>query len=350
MKKFLSLVTGLLITLQTSCAHNSIPELKSQEIKIETTTTTKPEVKTVTTKTSVETVTTEVKTSEIQTTVENEIVAEPETIKGMTLDTSTKKQGEFFHVIIKGLEDKPTVWFNSKSYPVFEIPDTQKWNFISGKTHNHLYRGLIPVENMTKPGTYSVLARAEGFEARETVVIEDNMKPISKITLSNSKSSIYASQKELDIVGSSLKHKSEKKLWNGKFIYPSSAPKSSPFGVKRSYNGAPVSSYHKGLDFAADKGAPVVAPADGKVVAVGKADDGFNVHGNTIILDHGHGVTSIYMHLSKIEVTKAQDVKAGEKIGEVGHTGISTGPHLHWGVYLSGVSTDPELFVKQSVL
>jgi murein DD-endopeptidase MepM/ murein hydrolase activator NlpD len=348
MRKLFALVIGLLITTQTSCANDtasSVPELKSQEITIKTKT-----VKTTEVETKNPTETKEVKEIVVTSPVENEIIVQPEESKRMTLDSNTKKQGEFFQVVIRGLKEKPTIWFNAKSYPVFEIPDTTQWNFISGENQNHLYRALIPVENLTKPGTYSVLARADGFEAREQVVIEDNMKPISKITLSSSKSTIYATQKELDIVGTSLKKLSDKKLWSGKFIYPSNAPKSSPFGVKRSYNGGPADSYHKGLDFAANKGAPVVAPADGKVVAVGKADDGFNVHGNTIILDHGHGVTSIYMHLSKINVTKAQDVKVGEKIGEVGHTGISTGPHLHWGVYLSGVSTDPELFVNNSIL
>jgi murein DD-endopeptidase MepM/ murein hydrolase activator NlpD len=338
MKFLLILITGLLITLQTSCANNtasSVPELKGQTVTVEA---------------KVTTDTIEVETIDLKAPVENEIVVQPQETKTMSLDAATKKQGEFFQVFIRGLSEKPTVWFNSKSYPVFEIPDTQQWSFISGENNNHLYRALVPVENMTKPGSYSILARAKGFEGRQAVSITDNMKPISKITLSSSKSAIYATEKELNIVGKGLKELTDKKLWDGKFIYPSTAPKSSPFGVKRSYNGGPVDSYHKGLDFAADKGAPVVAPADGKVIVVGKADDGFNVHGNTIILDHGHGVTSIYMHLSKIDVTKAQDVKTGEKIGEVGHTGISTGPHLHWGVYLSGVSTDPELFVINSIL
>ena len=326
MKKLLSLGLAIVISTQALMADEA-----TLATKPEATTTSVPEVA-------------------VKAPVENEVVVQPKEVKKMTLDTNVKKQGEFFHVMIRGLKEKPTVWFNSKSYPVFELPDTQQWNFISGNNRNHLYRALIPVENMTKPGTYSVLARAEGFEAREQVTIEDNNKPISRITLSNSKSQIYASQKELNTVGKGLKTKTDKKLWSGKFIYPSNAPKSSPFGVKRSYNGGPVDSYHKGLDFAADKGAPVVAPADANVIAIGKADDGFNVHGNTIILDHGHGVTSIYLHLSKIDVHRAQDVKAGEKIGEVGHTGISTGPHLHWGVYLSGTSIDPELFVKNSVL
>ena len=280
---------------------------------------------------------------------ENEVIFEAEEKTTMTLDANVKKQGDFFYVVVRAAKEKPRLWFNSKEYPLFEIPNRKKWNLIIGKNENHMYRALIPVENMTKPGKYSILAKLSEWEQREYVEVKDNELPISKITLSSSKSNIYGTPKEYNAVGSGLKTRTDKKLWHGKFILPSAAPKSSPFGVKRSYNGGPVNSYHKGLDFAADKGSPVVAPADGKVAVIGKADDGFNVHGNTVILDHGHGVTSIYMHLSKIDVHRAQDVKVGEKIGEVGHTGISTGPHLHWGVYLSGTSVNPELFVERSV-
>ena len=116
--------------------------------------------------------------------------------------------------------------------------------------------------------------------------------------------------------------------------------------MKRSYNKGPVDSYHKGLDFAGKMGSPVFAPADGKVALTGLEKDGFQVHGNTILIDHGHALSSIYLHLSKIDVKKGDMVTKGQKIGEVGHTGISTGPHLHWGTYLYGTSVDPELFVK----
>jgi len=119
--------------------------------------------------------------------------------------------------------------------------------------------------------------------------------------------------------------------------------------VKRSYNNGPLDSYHKGLDFAAGTGSPVLAPAAGKVVTVGYEKEGFVVHGNSVILDHGHGITSIYMHLNTVDVKVGDLLKAGDKIGTVGHTGISTGPHLHWGVYAHGTSTDPEQFVASPI-
>lgn len=318
MKKFITFITGIFMSFQSIFANEVV--------------TTSTEIKT---------------NTQTQAPIENELAIKAEEIRTLKIDSNKKKQGDFFYVTLDGFKEKPTVWFNEKEYPCYEIIEPQ--TSIESTIQKQIYRALIPVENMTKPGTYSVLAKSGDWEKKESVTILDNNKPISRITLSDSKSQIYATEKELEIVGSSLKTLTNKKLWNGKFVYPSSARKSSPFGVKRSYNGGPVDSYHKGLDFAANQGAPVTAPCDGKVVAIGKVEDGFNVHGNTVILDHGHGVTSIYMHLSKINVTKAQDVKVGEKIGEVGHTGISSGPHLHWGVYLSGVSTDPEQFVQKSI-
>jgi murein DD-endopeptidase MepM/ murein hydrolase activator NlpD len=257
-----------------------------------------------------------------------------------SLDATTKKQGEFFVALVEGSSKKPRVWFNTREFPVFEIEQ---------KESTKIFRALIPVETMTEPGRYSVLAQVGDWEEKIFVEIKDNGKGIQHITLDDSKSGLTATAKELNEVGSGLRANSNKKLWQGKFTYPSPAPRSSPFGVKRSYNKGPVNSYHKGLDFAGEQGSPVYAPSEAKVVLIGFEKDGYAVHGNTIILDHGHSVTSIYMHLSKITVKAGDEVKQGDKLGEVGHTGISTGPHLHWGVYLSGISVEPELFVAKEI-
>lgn len=274
----------------------------------------------------------------------------------LELNTNSLKQGEFFEAHIIGADKTPRVWFNSREFSVFEIsnPEAEEWKSVdpnkAPKPASKIYRVLIPVENMTKPGPYSVLARLGDWEERIPVEIKDNGKGVSRITLPPDKDEITATEYELSKIGPGLRYLSYGKLWQGKFIYPAKAPKSSPFGVKRSYNGGPIDSYHKGLDFAGNTGDPVYAPADGTVVVAGLEKDGFRLHGGTIILDHGHAVTTIYMHLSKIDVKEGDKVTQGQKIGEIGHTGISTGPHLHWGVYLHGISTEPELFVKREVL
>jgi murein DD-endopeptidase MepM/ murein hydrolase activator NlpD len=267
-----------------------------------------------------------------------------------SLDSATKKQGEFFSAIIRGAEKKPRIWFNTREFSVFEIDDPEpEKSSEQVKKPDKVFRALIPVENMTEPGRYSILAKQADWEEKIFIEVKDNGKGVQQITLDESKSTLTATAKELNEVGAGLRASTGDKLWQGKFIYPSPAPRSSPFGVKRSYNKGPINSYHKGLDFAGEHGSPVYAPSDAKVVVVGYEKEGYAVHGNAIILDHGHSVTSIYMHLSKINVKLGDKVKQGDKIGEIGHTGISTGPHLHWGVYLSGISVEPELFVAKEV-
>jgi murein DD-endopeptidase MepM/ murein hydrolase activator NlpD len=117
----------------------------------------------------------------------------------------------------------------------------------------------------------------------------------------------------------------------------------SPFGTRRSYNGGPFNSYHAGQDFGAPAGVTVTAPAAG-VVAFAEP---LEVRGNAILLDHGHGLFTGYWHLSELLVAPGQQVAAGDLIGLVGNTGLSTGAHLHWEMRISGVAVDPMQFVEE---
>jgi murein DD-endopeptidase MepM/ murein hydrolase activator NlpD len=125
------------------------------------------------------------------------------------------------------------------------------------------------------------------------------------------------------------------------FTWPVTGPFSGSWGSQRILNGEPRSP-HLGVDVAAPAGTPVLAPAGG---VVRLAANGFVLTGGTVILDHGYGLTTLYAHLSAVEVTEGEAVSQGQEIGKVGATGRVTGPHLHWGAAVGEVQVDPSTLV-----
>ena len=125
------------------------------------------------------------------------------------------------------------------------------------------------------------------------------------------------------------------------FIRPTAGKFSNSFGRKRFFNGEERAP-HSGLDIPAPVGQKVVAPAEGVVVGTGN----YFFNGNTVLIDHGQGLISMFCHLSKINVEKGQRIQQGEILGLVGKTGRVTGPHLHWGMSLNNARVDPQLFLK----
>jgi murein DD-endopeptidase MepM/ murein hydrolase activator NlpD len=126
--------------------------------------------------------------------------------------------------------------------------------------------------------------------------------------------------------------------WRQHFIWPARGRISGVFGSQRLYRGQP-GSFHAGVDSAPGAGAPVVAPADGVVVLAGPP--AFTLEGNLVIIDHGMGLSSAFLHLSSEAVTVGQHVRQGDPIGTVGMTGRATGPHLHWAMQWQGARIDP---------
>lgn len=137
-----------------------------------------------------------------------------------------------------------------------------------------------------------------------------------------------------------------KKRWWRSFRCPVKKPwVTSVFGEVRyiTFGGG---SPHRGIDYGANYGEPVKAAAPGKVVFAAYT----HVRGNLIIIDHGYGVFTIYMHLDKIWVYKGQWVQTGRKIGAIGSTGLSTGPHLHFSVRVGNINVDPNEWMRRAIL
>jgi murein DD-endopeptidase MepM/ murein hydrolase activator NlpD len=154
-------------------------------------------------------------------------------------------------------------------------------------------------------------------------------------------------QPEQEQIEAALSQVTPDKLWEGAFQFPTdyyTGSFLSVFGTRRSYNWGALSYYHTGLDFYGGTGVPILAAARGRVAYTGE----HVVRGNVTYIDHGWGVYSGYFHQSAIYVSVGDLVEPGQVIGEVGGTGRSTGPHLHWEVWVGGVPVDPIEWVEKA--
>lgn len=133
--------------------------------------------------------------------------------------------------------------------------------------------------------------------------------------------------------------------WRQTFIRPVAGRISGLFGAQRIYNGTP-GSYHSGMDIAAPAGTEFVAPADGVVILA--ATDAFTLEGYLLMIDHGMGLNSAFLHASELLVKEGDFVKQGQIIGRVGATGRASGPHLHWGMKWNNARIDPKLLIPVS--
>ncbi len=131
--------------------------------------------------------------------------------------------------------------------------------------------------------------------------------------------------------------------WRQAFIWPTDGRITGVFGSQRIYRGTPAS-YHSGVDMAGAAGTVFRAPADGVVILA--ADEPFTLEGRLLMIDHGHGLNSAFLHCSKLYVTEGQQVRQGQPLGEIGSTGRATGPHLHWSMKLAGARIDPRKLAR----
>ena len=202
---------------------------------------------------------------------------------------------------------------------------------------------LLSLSPMLEPDTYDVevRVRSDGSETAMTlpIVVTPGRFGFERIDLPPSRQVLFDPellQNESRLVDSVANVQTSQRHWQLPFDYPVHSSVSSYFGARRSYGGS-YNSYHSGVDFRASTGVPVKTPVGGTVVMAEK----LIVRGNAIIIDHGWGVLTGYWHLSQIDVEVGERVMEGQVIGRVGNTGLSTGSHLHWQVWVNGTPVNP---------
>lgn len=209
-----------------------------------------------------------------------------------------------------------------------------------------VYTAWVGVDLEEKPGDLKLAidgwSRA-GVREERAAIIQVQKKSFAKETLSVSaefdrfgKEVLARIRKEQAALSRIWNRATPRRFWQGPFVPPVESGITSPFGLRRVINGVPRLP-HSGVDLKAAEGTKIFAPNNGQVVL--RADLFFS--GNSVVLDHGGGLYTMYYHLSEISVAKGDRVRKGEVIGRVGMTGRVTGPHLHWGARLNGARVDP---------
>jgi len=218
------------------------------------------------------------------------------------------------------------------------------------RQRNGRYEAVVGLPLSARPGPARLRLSADGRPGWREFRITPKEYATQHITLKNRRMvNPYAKdleriRREKKIILGALATWRETPNVQTRFDLPVDGRLGSPFGLRRFFNGQPRKP-HSGLDIAAPQGAPIRAPADGVVVTTGN----YFFNGNTVFVDHGQGLVTMYCHLHDIAVKPGQTVQRGDLLGHVGMTGRVTGPHLHWSVSLNNVRVDPKLFLDLPV-
>ena len=208
----------------------------------------------------------------------------------------------------------------------------------------HRGQALVGLHISTEPGEYELQLNGTAGTQTHRFQVTAKQYPEQHLTIANDRlvnppeSDLVRIREETARQLAQYQRFTQRSLDLSPFEQPVTGRVSSTFGSRRVLNGQPRNP-HSGLDFAADTGTPIHAPAPGAVVLTGELF--FN--GKTVFLDHGQGLVTMYCHMDTIAVAEGDEVERGQVIGEVGSTGRSTGAHLHWSVSLNGNRVDPVL-------
>jgi hypothetical protein len=218
--------------------------------------------------------------------------------------------------------------------------------FFKGQAGNDVWYALAGVDVETSPGTYPLTIEAttaDGGQLHATLQVAITAAHYRTGTLTVAPNFVEpdaATQKEIaadkEIKDRVFAHSAPMPEWSGDFAKPVEAPATDSFGTRRTFNGK-LASIHRGMDFRAPSGTPVAAANAGTVVLAQK----LFYEGNCVVIDHGQGFMTLYMHLSRIEVASGDKVRKGERLGLSGATGRVTGPHLHFAARWHDAYLDP---------
>jgi murein DD-endopeptidase MepM/ murein hydrolase activator NlpD len=222
----------------------------------------------------------------------------------------------------------PTVRYNKKRVMVLQ--------------NNGHWQAVVGIPLSAKPGTQQLKLGSKqtvGFKVGAKKYAEQRLTIKNKRKVNPNKDDMKRIRGERGRINAALRFWQQQATVQTRFILPVAGRLSSPFGLRRFFNEQPRKP-HSGIDIAAAEGTPIVSPAAGRIIENGE----FFFNGNSVFINHGQGLVTMYAHMSRIDVKPGQHVAQGETIGAVGHTGRATGPHLHWGVSLNDARVDPALF------
>lgn len=217
---------------------------------------------------------------------------------------------------------------------------------------NNSWQAVVGLPLKLKSGIHKIqIINAQGTKTEHEFSVYNKAYETRHITIKNkrmvspTKKDIERHYKEKPLMLAALKTWSENNDVQTQFSLPVDGRFSSIFGLKRIYNKQKRIRRHTGLDIAAPTGTPITSPAKGIVIRTGA----YFFTGNTVFIDHGQGLITMYCHLNKTDVKAGQQLEQGQLIGTVGMTGRVSGPHLHWVVSLNNTKVDPKLFLPGHV-
>ena len=268
-------------------------------------------------------------------------------MKGIDVELSTD------HVIDGGMLMAKLTSTKSQKLDPSELAvhfEENEFFFFPTEKDPNAFEALIAIPHNKKPGNYELVVNT-GQPAGAEIGTAEFKIPLTIVDGRYKSETLHVApklvnppakamkriKKEQHELGEMYKIIRREKLWKGPFILPVDSIVTSPYGGKRLYNGA-LAGAHLGLDLRAQVGTPIYAPGGGVVVLA----KNLYYTGNTVILDHGYGIFTIYAHMSKLKVKKGVKVEPKRLLGLAGMTGRVTGPHLHWGAVIQHVRANPQ--------